>query len=105
MNGVVLREIGFKVVGVAPKYRFAVYPSAFSFWEGHYIGEAFRWVVDAESVVIDLGPCVCGLSCGGESRVYAGEEVCMYASGRGGAMFIWAGWCCVGGGGILVFRR
>ena len=47
MKEVLLREVGFKVVGVAPAYRFAVYPSAFPVLEGHYFGKAFRWVVDA----------------------------------------------------------
>ena len=46
MKGVVLHEVGLKVVGVAA-YRFAVYPSAFPFLKGHRLGKAFRWVVDA----------------------------------------------------------
>jgi hypothetical protein len=47
VEGVVLGEVGLKVVGVAPAYRFAVYPSAFSFLKGLCFGKAFRWVVDA----------------------------------------------------------
>ena len=58
MKGVVLREVELKGVGAALAYRFAVYPSASPFFEGHYFGKAFRWVVDVESVVIGLGPCV-----------------------------------------------
>ena len=47
VEGVVLGEVGLKVVGVAPTYHFAVYPSAFPFLKGHCFGKAFRWVVDA----------------------------------------------------------
>ena len=47
VKGFVLREVGLKVVGVAPAYRFDVYPSAFPFLKGHCFGKAFRWVVDA----------------------------------------------------------
>ncbi len=42
VKGVVLREVGLKVVGVAPAYRVAVYPSAFSFLKVHCFGKAFR---------------------------------------------------------------
>lgn len=90
MKGVVLREVGVKVVVVAPAYRFAFYPSAFPFLEGHYFGKVFLWEIDAESVVVGLGTCVCGLSCGGEARINAGEEVCMRVV-RGGAMVIRSG--------------